>query len=116
MSKNYVQKFLMICLKISNDLFKIFLQNVGQIPTNCLSAFSYISARKKLIERSYIMTLEEASIRLGKSETTLRDQFPRTKANLAKKGIILTRQGRGSQAEYFIEYSSEKLGAAAENN
>ena len=56
------------------------------------------------------MTLEEASIRLGKSETTLRDQFPRTKANLAKKGIILTRQGRGSQAEYFIEYSSEKLG------
>ena len=62
------------------------------------------------------MTLEEASIRLGKSETTLRDQFPRTKANLAKKGIILTREGRGSQAEYFIEYSSEKLGAAAKNN
>ena len=61
------------------------------------------------------MTLEEASIRLGKSETTLRDQFPRTKANLAKKGIILTRQGRGSQAEYFIEYSSEnsKMGATA---
>ena len=53
------------------------------------------------------MTLEEASIRLGKSETTLRDQFPRTKANLAKKGIILTRQGRGQNAEYFIEYLSE---------
>lgn len=61
------------------------------------------------------MTLQEASIRLGKSETTLRDQFPRTKANLAKKGIILTREGRGSQAEYFIEYSSEnfKMGATA---
>lgn len=62
------------------------------------------------------MTLEEASIRLGKSETTLRDQFPRTKANLAKKGIILTREGRGSQAEYFIEYSFEKSESAAESN
>ena len=53
------------------------------------------------------MTLQEVSIRLGKSETTIRDQFPRTKVNLAKKGIILTKEGKGEHAEYFIEYLFE---------
>lgn len=54
------------------------------------------------------MTLKEAAIRLGKSENTIKNQFPRTRDNLAKKGIILTKEGKGDSAQYFIEYSFEK--------
>ena len=54
------------------------------------------------------MTLKEAAIRLGKSENTIKNQFPRTRDTLAKRGIILTREGKGETAEYFIEYSFEE--------
>ena len=54
------------------------------------------------------MTLKEAAIRLGKSENTIKNQFPRTRDNLAKRGIILIRDGKGNSAQYFIEYSFEK--------
>lgn len=54
------------------------------------------------------MTLKELSIRLGKSEKTLKYGFNRTKKNLEKKGIIITKIGRGSSASYFIEYKGEE--------
>ncbi len=50
------------------------------------------------------MTLEEAALQLGKSKSTLLNCFPRTQANLKKKGIILTKWGRGEETEYEIEY------------
>lgn len=54
------------------------------------------------------MTLQEVCKILGKSETTLITSFNRTKENLAKKGIILTKEGRGKKAIYNIIYKEEK--------
>lgn len=54
------------------------------------------------------MTLTEVCRILGKSEITLITSFKRTQENLAKKGIILTKQGRGKQAIYNIEYKEVK--------
>lgn len=53
------------------------------------------------------MTLEEAAIRLGKSEVTLRTKFKRTQENLKKKGIILIKTGYGDKADYQIIYQKE---------
>lgn len=53
------------------------------------------------------MTLQEVCKILGKSETTLITSFSRTQANLAKKGIILTKEGRGKKAIYDIKYEEE---------
>lgn len=54
------------------------------------------------------MTLQEVCKILGKSETTLITSFNRTQENLAKKGIILTKEGRGKKAIYNIKYKEEK--------
>ena len=54
------------------------------------------------------MTLQEVCKFLGKSETTLITSFNRTQENLAKKGILLTKKGRGKKAIYNIEYKEEK--------
>jgi len=53
------------------------------------------------------MTLQEICKILGKSETTLITSFNRTQQNLAKKGIILTKEGRGKKAIYNIKYKEE---------
>ena len=50
------------------------------------------------------MTLKEVSQLLGKSEKTIYYNFARTQENLRRKGIILSRWGRGKDAEYEIEY------------
>lgn len=50
------------------------------------------------------MTLEEVAQQLRYSEATLLHQFKRCQKTLAKKGIILTRWGRGKDTEYEIEY------------
>ena len=50
------------------------------------------------------MTLQEVCQILGKSETTLIGSFNRTKENLAKKGIILIKEGQGKKANYTIIY------------
>lgn len=52
------------------------------------------------------MTLKEVSLLLGKSESTILDQFPRLQANLKKKGILLMKWGRGKDAEYEVEYTA----------
>lgn len=53
------------------------------------------------------MTLQEVCKILGKSETTLITSFLRTQQNLAKKGIILSKEGRGKNAIYYIEYKED---------
>ena len=53
------------------------------------------------------MTLQKVCKILGKSETTLITSFSRTQANLAKKGIILTKEGRGKKAIYNIKFEEE---------
>ena len=55
------------------------------------------------------MTLQEVCKVLGKSETTLIGSFKRTQNNLAKKGIILIKEGQGKNANYKIEYKEEKI-------
>ena len=50
------------------------------------------------------MTLTEACLQLGKSETTLISSFKRTQENLRKKGIILLKEGVGKKANYTIIY------------
>ena len=54
------------------------------------------------------MTLQEVCKILGKSETTLITSFGRTQENLAKKGIILTKKGRGKKAIYNIKYEEDE--------
>lgn len=50
------------------------------------------------------MDLKEVCLLLGKSESTLTDHFKRTQDTLRKKGILLSRWGRGKDVEYEIEY------------
>lgn len=52
------------------------------------------------------MTLKEVALTLGKSESTLARNFPRTQANLRKKGILLMKWGEGKNAYYEIEYEA----------
>ena len=52
------------------------------------------------------MTLKEVSLLLGKSESTILDQFPRLQANLKKRGILLMKWGRGKDTEYEVEYTA----------
>lgn len=54
------------------------------------------------------MTLQEVCKILGKSETTLVSSFKRTKKNLEKKGIVLTKKGYGKKAQFYIEYKEEE--------
>ena len=53
------------------------------------------------------MTLQEICKILGKSETTLISAFRRTQKNLKKKGIILTQEGEGRNANYTIIYEGD---------
>ena len=55
------------------------------------------------------MTLQEVCKILGKSETTLVSSFKRTKENLEKKGIILTKEGYGKKAQFYIEYKDKDI-------
>lgn len=50
------------------------------------------------------MTLSDLCEILCKSESTLRDQFPRTQEYYKKKGIIITRDGRGDNADYTVTF------------
>ena len=50
------------------------------------------------------MTLKEVSLLLGKDENTIYKNFKRTQDTLRKRGIILSRWGRGDNVEYEIEY------------
>ena len=50
------------------------------------------------------MTLEEISGALKIDSTTIKNQFQRTSARLYKKGILLTKEGRGASAIYNYEY------------
>lgn len=52
------------------------------------------------------MTLQEAALRLGKSESTLLRNFERTQKNLKKRGILLSKNGSGKDAEFEIEYDA----------
>lgn len=54
------------------------------------------------------MTLQEVCKVLGKSESTIKNAFKRTQDNLAKKGIILTKEGTGKDAVYEISYAEDK--------
>lgn len=54
------------------------------------------------------MTLQEVCKVLGKSESTIKNAFKRTQDNLAKKGIILTKEGTGKDAIYEISYAEDK--------
>lgn len=52
------------------------------------------------------MNLKEVCALLGKSEATILNSFPRTQANLKKRGIILMKWGRGKDAEYEVEFEA----------
>ena len=50
------------------------------------------------------MTLSDLCELLGKSESTLRMKFTRTQESLAKKGIIITKEGREPYADYTVTF------------
>lgn len=50
------------------------------------------------------MTLSDLCEILCKSESTLRNQFPRTQEAYAKKGVIITREGKGDDADYTVTF------------
>jgi predicted transcriptional regulator len=54
------------------------------------------------------LTLEELAAEVGRSVNTLKKHFDRTKANLAKKGIIIQRYGTGDNGKYTVEYRVEE--------
>lgn len=56
------------------------------------------------------MTITELCRLLGKSEATLLHNFTRTKENLAKKGIIIEKNGIGRSADYSLSYAKEEIG------
>lgn len=49
------------------------------------------------------MTKEELCSKLGVSASTIETNFPRTKERYLEKGIIIRKEGRGKNAEYFLE-------------
>ena len=53
------------------------------------------------------MTLSDLCEILGKSESTLRMKFTRTQESLAKKGIIITKEGREPYADYTVTCPNE---------
>lgn len=61
------------------------------------------------------MTLQEVCKILGKSETTLITSFKRTQINLAKKGIILIKKGKGKTANYIIKYRKDDKDGTSNN-
>ena len=79
-----------------------FLQIVGQITTICREYFLYILSHNR--KEKEIMTLSDLCEILCKSESTLRNQFPRTQEAYAKKGVIITREGKGDDADYTVTF------------
>lgn len=61
------------------------------------------------------MTLQEVCKILGKSETTLITSLKRTQINLAKKGIILIKEGKGKTANYIIKYREDDKDGTSNN-
>ena len=61
------------------------------------------------------MTLLEVCNILGKSETTLITSLKRTQINLAKKGIILIKEGKGKTANYIIKYREDNKDGTSNN-
>ena len=61
------------------------------------------------------MTLQEVCKILGKSETTLITSLKRTQINLAKKGIILIKEGKGKTANYIIKYREDNKDGTSNN-
>lgn len=53
------------------------------------------------------LTIEELAKELGRSENSILKNYKRTKENLAKKGIFISRSGTGKNAKYKIEYNYE---------
>lgn len=66
--------------------------------------FCFVQNRQFVGKAIFIMNLKEVCLLLGKSESTLTDHFKRTQDTLRKKGILLSRWGRGKDVEYEIEY------------
>lgn len=54
------------------------------------------------------MTLDECAYELRISPKTLLRNFNRTHDNFKKKGVILTKWGRGKKTEYHIEYMDKE--------
>ena len=50
------------------------------------------------------MTLKELANMLDRSEKTIYKQWKRTQKAFAKKGIIITRWGKGENIEYEVEF------------
>ena len=50
------------------------------------------------------MTLSDLCEILGKSESNLRKKKTRTQESLAKKGIIITKEGREPYADYTVTF------------
>lgn len=48
------------------------------------------------------MTLDEFCEKFGYNKSTVQNNFKRTVENMLKKGLLLTREGRGSQADYKV--------------
>ena len=54
------------------------------------------------------MTLEEVSKELSLSPNTIKGHFKRTQDTLLKKGILLTKEGRGKETVYQVEHIYKK--------
>lgn len=54
------------------------------------------------------MTLDEVAKELNLNPSTIKGHFKRTQETLKKKGIILTKNGRGEDARYTLEHSYKK--------
>ena len=50
------------------------------------------------------MTLSDIAELLGKSENTIQKSFNRTRDTLSKKGIIITKEGRGKDTDYTVTF------------
>jgi transcriptional antiterminator len=58
--------------------------------------------------RRIFMTLEQVARELSLNESTIKGHFKRTQDTLKKKGILLTKEGRGDKAVYSIDYTHKK--------
>ena len=56
------------------------------------------------MEGEILMTLAELARELDRSEKTIYKNWARTRDTFAKKGVIITRWGRGKNIEYEVEY------------
>jgi len=61
------------------------------------------------MEEEKYLTLSELAKEIGRSESTLKKWFERTKRNLERKGVHIERYGTGFSAKYTVEYYKEKV-------